>query len=389
MKFPRLKNALLCRILVYVVVLGVFIVPMAVVMSLSFIPEAVKLIVIIGLSVGFIIYLFKNFVLLILIDSRLAILRCYKTARKRFVLPKSFSVQKTEKKISRFGKKYEPIAISPRPETLQYKSNAPITVYSSGIEKVIATYHVELLDENQYDLIVNSAKANASFLKGKKKHRFIDKTQKKSPLNQVTVIVIYAERVDDKLRNRLYDIVCKNAGDGFDTSVLPCVVDSEKGTCIFDSLRIPYIGYQYPAKNRGIRIIRKKLFDGKFTLADSHDTLDPIDDIDPEQSLWSFWISAEKELISNEKKEKKRFEKMKHNEFILDDGFIYLKWEDRGICVSFELNEELMKAEIDAVDFWAYPKSYRIKKDTVKEIKSLLNTYFKELGYTAEYYSRE
>ena len=100
--------------------------------------------------------------------------------------------------------------------------------------------------------------------------------------------MIYAKQVDEKLRNSLFDVVCKNGGDGFDTAVLPCVVDLEKQICTFDSMRIPYTGFQYPVKNRGIRIIQKYLFNNKFPFADSPDMLDPIKDMGPEQSLWDF-----------------------------------------------------------------------------------------------------
>lgn len=310
LKFPKLKNALFCRILIYIIVLGGFITPIVIVSNMNFLPETVKILIIIGLTVGLLIYLIKNFVVLMTIDVGLAMLHCHNTARKQFVLQQSFSVQNVEKKISRFGEKSEPTAISPRPRTLQYKSNAPITIYSKGIEKVIATYSVDFLDKNQYHLIVNSATANAKALKGKKKHRFLDKSQKSSPLNCVTVIFIYAKQVDEKFTSSLFDVVCKNGGDGFDTSTLPCVVDLEKQICTFDSMKIPYIGFQYPVKNRGIKIIQKYLFNNKFPYANSSDTLDPIEDMNSEQSLWEFWKTTKKELILNDKELKKRFEKM-------------------------------------------------------------------------------
>lgn len=387
MKLPQLKNALLCRILVYVVVLGGFIVPVVVVANITFIPETAKIIVGIGLPIGLLIYLLKNFVLLMAMDVALAMLHCHNTARKAFVLPQSFSVQKAERKISSFGKQCETITVSPRPQMLQYKSNASMTIYSSGIEKVIATYQTDFLDKNQYHLIINSAIANLRSLKGKKKHLILDREQKSAALNCVTVIVIYAKRVDEKLRSTLFDLVCKNGGDGFDTAVLPCVVDLEKRTCTFDSMRIPYMGFQYPVKNRGIRIIRKCLFDNKFPFADSPDTLEPIKDIDPEQSLWAFWSTTRKELILGDKETKKRFEKMKHRDIVFEDDLVYVKWNDRGIWVSAELNEELKTAEIDAIDAWDFPKSNKIAKDTVQELKKLIDTYFARLGYITKYIS--
>ena len=389
MKSPKLKNALLCRILVYVVVLGGFIAPIIIVANLKFVPETVKVIVGIGLAVGLLIYLIKNFVLLMAMDVGLAMFHCHNTARKYFALPKSFSTQKVERRITRFGKKYEPTAIFLRPETLRYKSNAPITIYSSGIEKVIATYHIEFLDKSQYHLIVNSATENSKALKGKKKHLFLDKLQKSSPLNRVTVIVIYAKQVDEKLRNSLFDVVCKNGGDGFNTAILPCVVDLEKQICTFDSMRIPYTGFQYPVKNRGIKIIRKYLFNNKFPFTDSPNKLDPIKDMDPVQSLWDFWKTMKNELVSDNKELKKRFEKMKHGDIIFEDGYIYLKWEEHGLWTSVELNEELRTAEIDAIDSWDYPKSHKIAKATIKEIKTLIKTYFAGLGYATKYISYE
>ena len=385
MKFPCLKNALFCRILVYVVVLGGFIAPIIMIANLNFVPQSFKIIAGIGFVIALLIYLVKNFVLLLAMDVGLATLHCQNTARKCFALPRSFSVQKVENRMLRFGKEYSPIAISPLPHVLKYKSNAPMTIYSSGIEKVIITYTIDFLDKSQYHSIMNSATANSNSLKGKKKPRFLDKEQKKSSLNRVTVIFVFAKRVDDNFRRELFKVVCQNGGDGFDTAIIPCVVDLETRFATFDSIRIPYVGFQYPVKNRGIKLIRKYLFNNRLTFAQSPETVDPMKDIDPEQSLWTFWKTMKKELILDDKESKKRYEKMKHKEIVFEDGYIYLKWEERGVWLSVEINEEIKEAEIDAIDFWYYPKSNKIAKETVKEIKGIINTYFVQLGYTTRY----
>ena len=80
---------------------------------------------------------------------------------------------------------------------------------------------------------------------------------------------------------------------------------------------------------------------------------------------------------------------MKHRNILFEDGYIYLKWEDDGLWISVELNEELRTAEIDAIDSWDYPKSNKIAKTAIKEIKTLLNTYFAGLEYTTKYISYE
>lgn len=389
MKYPKLKNALVCRILVYIIVIGGFAAPIIIVAKLKFIPETLKIIVGIGLAVGLFIYIIKNFALLITMDVWLAMIHCYNTARKHFTLPKSFSEQKIKKKITRFGNQYEPAAISPRPQTLQYKSHTPIAAYSSGIEKVIAVYYIDFLDKKQYRMIINSAAVNSEMLQGKKKHYFLDKKQKKSPLNRVTVIVIYAGHTDTQLRNNLSDEICKNGGNGFDNAILPCVIDLEKKICTFDSMRIPYTGFQYPVKNRGIKIIRKYLFNNRLPLTYSQEKLDPYNDFDPEQSLWDFWKTMKKELVTSDKKKKKRFEKMAHGCIVFEDECIYLKWKDRGLLVSVELNEEQGTAVIDPLNLWDYPKSNKIAKSDIIEIRKLINTYFSELGFTAKYISDE
>ena len=385
MNFPKLKNALFCRILVCISVLGGLFVPMIILPILTFIPEIIRVIALIVFVICFLVYVIKNAAVLIALDLGLATIHCYNKARKHFTLPPSFDEQEAEYKISRIGLGYEPLPILPLPELFRYKSTAPMTVYSSGIEKIVLTYHTEFLDKELYHSIINSAHANSNSMKGKTKHRFLDKAQKEAPLNRAMVVVIFAKRVEEKLRRDLSDMVCKNTGDGFDTSFLPCVVDAEKQICTFDSMCVPYIGFQYAVKNRAVNIIRKYLFDKKFTFDNSSEMLEPIKDLYPEQTLWSFWKNLKKDLVLHDKELKSRFEKMKHEDIIFEDEYIYMKWNDNGIWMDVEIDEELKTAEIDHIDMWDYPKSNKIGKDTVKELEKRICAYFAKLGYTVKF----
>lgn len=389
MKYPKLKNALLCRILVYIVVLGGFIAPIIIVINLPFVPEPVKVLVGISLPIGLIVYLIKNFMVLMGMDMTLALLHCNNRGRKFFTLPKNFQVEKVEKRLSRFGKPYEPTGLSPRPHILQYKSEASMTIYAKGIEKVVATYHTDFLTKEQYQLFFRSGEANARALKGTKKHHFLDKEQKKSPLNCVTVIVIFAKRVEDGLNKNLLKIICQQAGDGHDTSILPCVVDLERGICTFDSEKIPYIGYQYAVKNRGIKMIRKYLFHNRFPYGTSTEMLDAIPDADTEQSLWSFWNFIRKEIIINEREMKKRFESMAHREVRWEENYVYVKWDKRGTYVPTETNEEQKTISIEPIDAWHYPKVNKMAKETIREIKKAISLHFARLGYSVEFRSED
>jgi hypothetical protein len=356
--------------------------------NLSFVPLAIKVIVGIGLVIGLLVYIFANIALLTVMDIMLAMIHCHNTARKQFVLPMSFSVENTERKISRFGHDCVPTKNNHPPYILRYKSSFPVSTNSSGIDKVVATYHVDLLNRNEYRSIINSATINSSILKGKKKHRFLDTSQKNAARHCVTVIVIFAKQIDESFDDDLFHRVCRNGGDGFDQATIPCIVDLEKRICIFDSERLPYTGYQYPVKNHGIKLIKKCLFNNKFTFGDSHDMLElpkGLKDIDFEQSLWSFWKSSKKECKDDDKKLKKRYENMNHKDIIFEDSCIYLKWEERGVLIPVEINEETKETEIEPIDYWDYPKTNKIAKQTEKEIKKLLDAYFSEQGYTVKY----
>ena len=390
MNFPRLKNALLCRILVYVVVLGGFIAPIIIVANLNFVPETLKIIVGIIFALGLLVYLIVNLPILMTMDILFATIRCYNNARKTFALPKSFLIEKSENRISRFGKQCEQSAIYPRPQTLVYSNNFPISCIDRPIEKTIITYSTDYLDMNEYQAIINSAKTNSKTLACKNRTLFLKYLPKKSDIKKITVIIIYAKSVSEDLRARLFDFVCKsNGGDEFDNAIIPCVVDLEKQRCTFDSMKIPYTGFQYAAKNSAIKIIKKYIFSNRLRPSDSTELLKPLKDYNPEQSLWSFWRMAKKEIKLDIGKDKKRFKKMTHKELIFEGGYIYLKWQERGIWLSVEVDEELKKAKIDPVNSWYYPKSNKIAKDIVKEIKGIINSYFFEQGYTTEYISYE
>ena len=384
MKFPKLKNALLCRILVYVVVLGAFLVPMALIFAnAEFFPIPILLLGVFGPLVGLIIYMFKNLGVLMAIDMTLAMFHCHNMARKKFVLPKNFSQKWVENRILLFGKECEPTQILPLPHSVRYKFNTPITVFTSGIEKVVLTYHVDFLDKETYLSILRSANANSKALIGKKKALFLDKAQKKSPLSRSTVIFIFAKSVEEEFKENLYKVVCQNEGDGLHITVIPCVVDLEGEYAVFNSLCYPYMN-QYPAKNRGVNMVRNILFGGFLTTRRSPDRIDMPKDYDPDKTLWSYWKEM-KDMLTDQSDAKRRYEPMKHGELVIEEDYIYLKWEERGVWLFFELDEETKTAKVDAVKYWYYPRSTEIAKSTIKEIKSRISAHFAEMGYATKF----
>lgn len=262
MKYPKIKNARLCRMLVYIVVIGGFLFPIIPVCLMPFIPEDTKILISSALVVALLIYMVKNYVTLATMDATLAFINCLLSARTQFDLPDNFSVEKSQNRISRFGKCCDVQPLFPQPDMLRYKLKASTDVYSKGTEKVIAAYHAERLDKELYLRIFISAKRNSTALIGTKKPLFLDKEQKKAPLKRITVVFIFAQTVEERFRTDMYDTLCKQNGDETEDCFLPCVIDLERKLCSFNSFKYPYI-CGYPVINMGNKIIGRTIFGGR------------------------------------------------------------------------------------------------------------------------------
>ena len=245
-----------------------------------------------------------------------------------------------------------------------------MTVYTRGVEKVVAAYEVDFLTREAYRDIFSSAKVNSTALIGKKKALFLDKTQKKQALHRVTVVLVLAHQIDPSLITELYDLVCKQCGNEETDCLVPCVVDLEHHSCVFNCLRVPSIGFSYAVKNRGIRIIKNRVFGGRLPLTDEY-ALPPINDANPEMSLWDLWKEVHHQLIGAERKTKKQFEAMSERDIRMVGDVLYLKWDQRGICQAVEFDTESKTAKVEYVTNWAYPKSQPIGKKTIRKIEEL------------------
>lgn len=381
MPFPKLKNPLLCQILILAIILGSFLIPVLFLFRLPFFPDWFRAIGSIVLDIGMLTYLLKSFLCLMTVDMTLASLHCYQKVRRRFPLPANFSPEKAKRRIAHFGEEYYPVSCPVPPQMLLYKSAYPLTIYSRSVEKLIAFYETPFLDKDQYRRFVSSAATNARALRGSKTHRFLDKNQRSAPINQVMVVLVFADRVEENFRLTLPDEVCKGGGDSFDSALLPCVVDLEQQLCTFDSLRLPGICFAIAAKNRGISLIRRLLFGGRFPYARAHEWLDRKNETDWEQTLWSYWRTVKKELSCD----KKQFQKMSHGDMLFRDGYLYIKWRDRGVRVPVTLDHEAQCAKIENIDLWYYPKANKIAKEIAVDMKTKATAYFAHHGYAAEY----
>ena len=384
MNFPKLTQPRLSRILTYVVVVGGGLLPIFLFFALP-VPEWIQVVVLLGSLVGMLIYIVRNLVVLMSMDMALALLSCHQTARTRYTLPKNRTPEDIRQAVLDFGKAYAPKQNQPEPAALQYKFSSPFTYYTCGIERVVAAYETELLESENYRRILRSAKANSTALCGTKKARFLDEVQRKAPLHRVTVVLILAHQVDPALSAELYQKVCQQTGDEEANCTLACVVDLAQNTCVFDGLRVPYVGFSYAVKNRGIRMIKKLVFGGNWNLSENHNHIPAVKDLDQEMSLWAFWKMLHRELIGLDMATKRRFEHMATHEVRYFDGSIFVKWDHRGICQSVGLDTDKKIAKVEDITDWYYPKMRPIAKSTIPQLRELICAYYQNKGYTVEF----
>ena len=384
MNIPKLKYPRLCRILTYVVVLGCGLLPIIIVFSLPT-PDIVRIIAIFGSLIGLLVYLFRNLMVLMAMDMALASLSCYRTARTQYTLPANRTADSIRRSILRYGMQCNPSPIQPQPAALRYKFSNPMTVYSRGIERVIAAYEVDLLSRDMYRDIFSSAKTNSKTLTGRKTAIFLDWQQKKQPLHRVTVVLILAHKVDPQMLPDLYKLVCKQCGDENQDCIVPCVVDLARRTCVFNCVRIPYVGYNYAVKNRGIRIIKNKVFGGNLNLNGNTHFLEPIRDMNPEDSLWDFWKRLHHQVVGVGRETKRRFESLSEQETLIVGDILYLKWDQRGICQTVKLDTENKVARVESVANWFYPQVQPIGLKTIQKIEEHITSYYTKQGFAVEF----
>jgi hypothetical protein len=388
MSLPKVKHPGLCRLLIYQFTLCVPLAAFAAVLVVWSLVDADIVLLFGVLLVTFftVFWLIGNVPFLLMVDVTLASLAAEKTARERFVLTDRFSVAKAEKRLSRFGKACSPPSCVIPPDTLRFRSTASLSVYSYAIEKTVAVYHVDHLDRDLCTLIFSSAKTCSKALSGKKKYVVIDRNRKKAPLNRTTVVVIFAKNTDVGLYYELPKTVCRYSGDGENVSFLPCVVDLCGRYCVFDSTREIYEGMgAFPAKNRGIGLIRRLVFGGRLPLSESpkKDSDRTVTETAPGLLRWM--IEMRRNMRKSLHENSKMFKSMSDRDAVLKDGYLHLKWGDRAIMTAVVLDNNSMTAVIDEIETWDWPTGGPIAKKTVGEMKFHIDEYFDRMGYRTEY----
>ena len=384
MDYPKLKNPVLCRLTPYAVVLGVAAIPIVAVFLFP-VHDVIRIIVLFCALGGLLVYIIRNFLVLMSMDMMLAQLCLERTARTQYSLPNGRTPKAILKRLSRVGTKCDPISMEPRPLSLRYRFTAPLTIYNQGVERVITVFETDLLTQDTYRRFLRVAKANSNSLIGRKKALFLDHQQKKSPLYRVTVVVILAKSIDPGLCGTLYKLVSQTTDDEETNSIVPCIIDLGQNICCFDCLGVPYIGFSYAAKNHGIRLVKKCVFGGRLPLQNNRYYIRQDNDYSPDDTVWKLWKELRHQLVGEDKQTQRQFEAMGEGEILVRDMMLYLKWDSRGISQVIKMDKENLTVTVESVTDWAYPKANPISKKLRSQLQDRITTYYKNQGYTVQF----
>lgn len=385
MSFPKLKNPLLCRITVY----AVLILPCVVFGWGAFFIEALhelaRIAIFIVSHIALIVIIIKNVMSLMMLDILLASIRAHSRVRKHFDYPTKNGGDEVakliEKRLGIWGSKCKPLSREPIPSLIKYSARISWTIYNKAINKFVIIYRTELLDKSLYDATIQSAKINTEKYAGTKKRIITDKHQKKAPLSIACAPVIIASRVDEKLSQKLFDTVCKGNGTD-DKAFLPCVIDVERGICVFNSEKEPYFGFGYSAKSRAYNLIKRYVFGGKLPFKNNEDKIKTNygdESFNEETSLWALWRMLRNEEKGIKRKEKKSVKALKENEIAFEDDAVYIKIGKRtAVLPTLEENGVLT---VTYPDLWSYPTTQKISKVHQKDIERRVTDFMAKKGH--------
>ena len=107
-------------------------------------------------------------------------------------------------------------------------------------------------------------------------------------------------------------------------------------------------------------------------------------EIDPEETLWDLWKRMNN-MVKDDKETEQLFEHLGDKEIRIDDGFLILKWGQRGIMQMMKIDETNKNIVVSVLDYWSYPKVQAIGKQTKKQIEEHIVSYYANKRYSVTF----
>jgi len=404
MKFPKLKQQVWCMLFIYapaiLLPIGGFIL---FILAEEFSPKISDILGISGFVclISSIVYLFKNFAVLIRSDILFQLIRSWKNDRTVFHYTENGLTQdevlnNITQRCRKSGKVIESTAYSEqaKPYFIIRKHRRSILTNHSRLNEYVLIYSAEHIDNEQFDYIIDSAKSIAAELFAADSEQSITNTENAESAVACAVIIV-AHSVSDDISETARKQV------GFEQGyLLPCVVESSTGRYYFDSQRDPVIdgAHHIPLKNYAVDMVRKIVFSGR--LPKDHPENRPkqalfgYDDAETavEMSLWEYLSDLSKEDKKGKKEfseeSKTAFQTMADGEVFLGEYAIYCKLGGRLAVLAYfrdTEDEESKKIFVMPPYEWNLPKKKKISPRDKDDVCSIVQNYLTQIGYDCSF----
>lgn len=349
MKFPKLKHATLCQVLLYLPAFSFFFV----LIVLSFLPESWQendLVSFLGIFPPMVFslwYLFYNLLFFLGTDGLFSDIRQWKIDREEYRtkhngLGREIIQKKLLRRCARWGKKFETQKKDVRDVTVYYHQGYSWTVFRPSIENRVAICSTHYLTEEEYHILSGQAR-RALHRVHFGKVRFKPKSEQKGTRAEACVVIFLADWVDERVKA----LARKPLKQTDDICILPCVVQCSDGCYYTDCKAEHYmIGIMSrPARNYACALLRRLVFGGRFP-KENRATQPAFDaEFSPEISLWEFirmfrklWKEADSQI---EKDRAKAYRQLRSGETRIDkDGIVWYKQDIRLAEYAFLPSEE-------------------------------------------------
>lgn len=383
---PKIKNPLLCQLVLYAPALVFF----AVILLGFFFEESMMWIWVVLMFVSGIAglaYLFAAMIPLLAADGIFSAIRCWKRDRlwypsRRIGADAEAALRKIRERAGE-ETKFAP-GTDPQPVYGVKWSETSWVVCYRGIEKLLLVYRTEEFNEEEYRKIMNSVFVlQKRAFSGEAKFVLMDPKQKNQPVAHATAVVILADRAWPEAMEKIRDAVSGGLG-----ATVPCVVDFSAGQCRFDGMGKAYLMGMTakPEKNMAQDILRDVLFGGFLPLKDKSTMMPfPIKDLDPEMSLMDLvkiynTHNSFNLLFFLKLRERWHCRGMKHGQFRFREKEIYYKHHKRIARM------EIMKGEGPDLEVklpyrWCLPRDNRTSKEDRTRIGNAVSRELAAKGF--------
>lgn len=350
MKFPKIKNTILCELILYFPAGSMFwyLIIMALIHGWNGDFSTIEGIVMLAFGVFSLWYLLypKHLYLFMMSSGLFTMIRSWKRDRLEYrTFRNGHSREEAEKRILRrchlWGRRYKDLKESDADQfQIFYRHCISWTYRISAIEKRVAVCSVDHLTAENYSALITKAGRLLKQIPDGKIY-FKTPSEKKAPRSYVYTVIVLADRVDAEVRS----MARKTRISKEHEYLLPCVSECPSGTYYLDGGREYYLTglTARPSKNFALSLLRKLIFAGKWPLKDKTH-LPPYEiKIDLDMSLWKYIQKLNNEFAENktesEKERKKFLRSLSDGEMQVGEHAIYYQMGKRLVECAYLLDE--------------------------------------------------